>query len=217
MSTEHHLKVQKTARVYTSGHLSSETKYVWLIAHGYGMLSRYFLKKFECLDPNEHYLIAPEALSRFYTEGLTGKIGASWMTAEDREAEMADYTDYLDKVYEHFVSPISQEHTSVIALGFSQGCNAMFRWANKTCFHADILAGWGGSIPPDVLDNFQIQCSEIHLLIGDNDAFIPLASFEEQRKILQEKLPRLQTHIYSGGHQIDPEVLIKWIQGRQEK
>src|ERR1051325_10016453 len=47
-------------------------------------------------------LVAPEGLSRFYlSERATERrVGASWMTREDRLAEIADYLGYLDAVYD---------------------------------------------------------------------------------------------------------------------
>ena len=40
---------------------TSDTKKVWLVFHGIGYLSRYFLKYFKHLDPKENYIIAPQA------------------------------------------------------------------------------------------------------------------------------------------------------------
>ncbi|MBK9635339.1 MAG: hypothetical protein IPO64_12805 [Bacteroidetes bacterium] len=57
-----------------------------------------FIEKFEDFDPEEHFVIAPEALSKGYIDGLTGRVGASWMTKEDRTNEIQDYINYLESV-----------------------------------------------------------------------------------------------------------------------
>ena len=35
--------------------------------------------------------MAPEGLSRFYLEGFSGKVGATWMTREDRLNDIDNY------------------------------------------------------------------------------------------------------------------------------
>lgn len=198
-----HLSTSRTARIYQQGAITESTRYVWLAAHGYGMLGQYFIRKFEPLSPDKHVVIVPEALSRFYSEGLTGKIGASWMTAEDREHEIADYIAYLEKVYESMIAPFVTEQTKVIALGFSQGSTTIFRWANATHHRIDHLVGWGGPIPPDVLANWNLPDTPVQMLIGDNDPFVPMDKLQEQMPGIQAVIPQIELHIYKGGHQIE--------------
>jgi predicted esterase len=203
----HHLSVNRTARIYQQGAISETTRYVWLTAHGYGMLGQYFIRKFEPLSSDEHVVIVPEALSRFYSEGLTGKIGASWMTAEDREHEIGDYIAYFEKAYETMIAPFLTEHIKVIALGFSQGSTAMFRWANASRYRIDHLIGWGGPIPPDVLANWKLTDTPVQMLIGDNDPFVPMDKLQEQMPGIQAVIPQIELHIYEGGHQIEADDL----------
>src|SRR4051812_7128633 len=103
MATPHSITTPKTARVFTHGHISEKTKLVWIVAHGYGFLAEFFIEKFEELDPEEHFVIVPEALNRFYLKDMSGRAGASWMTTEDRENEIKDYISYLDNVYETLI------------------------------------------------------------------------------------------------------------------
>jgi hypothetical protein len=48
--------------------------------------------------------VAPEGLSRFYFEGgfhgPGSKVGATWMTREDRLAKIEDYVGYLDALHD---------------------------------------------------------------------------------------------------------------------
>ena len=75
---------------------------LWYVLHGYGQLAAPFLDDFRAIDDGTRLIVAPEALSRFYEGDVQArlhkdaKVGASWMTREDRDAEIADYVAYLD-------------------------------------------------------------------------------------------------------------------------
>ncbi|NJL13531.1 MAG: hypothetical protein HC913_11350 [Microscillaceae bacterium] len=100
----HYLSVQKTARFATLHELTDQTRHIWFVCHGYGQLAPYFIQKFAVLPPESHFVVAPEALSRFYMDGFSGKVGATWMTREDRELEIKDYLAYLNQVYKQVIS-----------------------------------------------------------------------------------------------------------------
>ena len=55
----------------TQNKLGPKTKNVWLVFHGIGYLSRYFVKYFNGLDPEENYIIVPQAPSKYYLKNLT--------------------------------------------------------------------------------------------------------------------------------------------------
>lgn len=202
---------QRTARVVTSGNFSEKTRYIWLFAHGYGMLASYFVKKFAALNPDEHYLVVPEALSRAYLEGLTGRVGASWMTSEDREAEIKDQFVYLEKVYAEFIEPKLTPEVQVIAFGFSQGASTIFRWANATQVPIHIIVSWAGTIPPDVLEQWNLNSKEIHFVLGNKDPFFPIEKIDEYLLKYKANSPDLKVQIFDGEHNIYPEPLLKWV------
>src|SRR6059036_4311653 len=120
---EHHLSVSRTARYFTLGERSAAVAEVWFACHGYGQLAARFLEKLRVLDDGTRYLVAPEGLSRFYlSESPTERrVGASWMTREDRLAEIADYVQYLDAVYATVRTGRERSRARVTVLGFSQG------------------------------------------------------------------------------------------------
>src|SRR5712691_3738407 len=98
---EYHIGVTRTARYFTLGGSPREVAEVWFVCHGYGQLAGRFLRHFEPLAGGTRLLVAPEALSRFYVEDTTvpareRKVGATWMTREDRLSEIDDYVRYLD-------------------------------------------------------------------------------------------------------------------------
>lgn len=207
MTVQHALVTQKTARIFTYGQLSEKTKNIWLIAHGYGFLAEYFIKKFEVFNPEENYFIVPEALNRFYKKELSGRVGATWMTSEDRENEIKDYILYLDKVYETF---ILQNNAKIIAFGFSQGVSTIVRWALKTNNKLTNIVLWAGSIPEDSLNEIT-RLNQLHpyILVGDEDEYITEEKLETLKKTL-DNIGFTFSHIfYKGGHAILTEPLMQ--------
>jgi predicted esterase len=207
MSQAHFITTPKTARIFTYGTLSEKTKLVWIVTHGYGFLAEYFIKKFEELNPEENYVIVPEALNRFYLKELSGRVGASWMTTEDREHEIQDYILYLENVYETL---ISQTTAKIVGLGFSQGAATIARWAMQTSKRLNQLVFWGGSIPNDCLNDIsKLNSFHPYLLVGDEDQFIN----EERRLEVMKSLDNVGltfSHIfYKGGHAILTEPLLQ--------
>lgn len=202
----HHLIVQKTARIYTLGQLSDKTKNIWLVLHGYAMLSQYFIKKFDQLDLEENFIIAPEGLSKFYQSGLNGKIGASWMTSEDREHEIQDYVQYLETVYQNLIHP-HIDGKNFIALGFSQGASTLMRWANKFQHPYSKIILWAGTISQDVLENYQLNHINIQIYYGSEDPLITQEQFHSYLQKLNEHHISYQSFEYQGGHAIDKEVI----------
>lgn len=202
----HHIEVRKTARVFTLGTLDDQTENIWLVLHGYGMLPEYFLKKFNDLDLQKNYIIAPEGLSRFYQNGLTGRIGASWMTSEDRENEIKDYVNYLESIYQSMIQ-VHLSNKKFICFGFSQGVATLFRWANQFLPPIDQLIAWAGSIPKEVVEQYALQSIPLKIYYGNEDPLIPV----EQVKILmnqfkQQNIP-FQALEYKGGHAVDSQII----------
>jgi predicted esterase len=208
MSSIHYLKVEKTARIVTSGNPVT-AKHIWIIAHGYGQLATYFIEKFRSLDQDKHFVIVPEGLHRYYLNGFSGKVGASWMTKEEREKDIEDYCSYLDKVYEQFISPNSSEKI-INAFGFSQGGATICRWAANTKKHIDNLIVWGSVIPPDMKWEEDLEkLKNLHWLYvaGSMDEFLNKEQQDEQIKLLNQKGIKPETIFYEGKHDIDDKAL----------
>ena len=210
---DHHLlQIPKTAHYYTLGQLSASTKYIWLVCHGYGQAADRFLKKFDHLDLDQHFFIAPEGLSRFYWQGVHGDVVASWMTSKDRLHEIDDHTNFLNSIYEHYASQYPT--INWVFFGFSQGCATIMRYLDKYRVKGVSICLWAGSLPPDL--NYAdmspyLNQMDLTMIVGDNDEYIP-----ENR--LQQELVRLQQHQvplniirFSGTHRIDRNVLSQYI------
>src|SRR4051812_49424570 len=166
------------ARYYRLGTLSADTKQVWFVLHGYGQLAQYFIKKFQSLTKRNICVIAPEGLSRYYLSEFTDKgrkdnrVGAVWMTSENRLMDIENYVSYLNGVYDNELRAFPD--VPVTLLGFSQGCATVCRWAanGKVKFQKLIL--WAGLFPPDM--NFDagkeiLASKKTYMVSGNEDPF----------------------------------------------
>ncbi len=209
---EHHLAVSRMARYFTLG--GGEPREVWFACHGYGQLASRFLEKLRVLDDGHRLLVAPEGLSRFYlSESPTERrVGASWMTREDRLAEIEDYLQYLDAVYADIFGWLDRTRVTVHALGFSQGASTVSRWAAMGKARVDRLILWGGELPPD-LDltrepaGARLRAARPTLVYGRSDDYITA-------KVVQTIGARLRQHgipfneiPFDGGHEVNEAVL----------
>ncbi|MEX2590902.1 MAG: hypothetical protein WD334_11915, partial [Chitinophagales bacterium] len=147
-----HIKTTRTARcqLLLPKSNKSEINECWVVLHGYAQLASTFLKSFEAFQTDHRIIVAPEGLNRFYAKGFNGNPAATWMTSEDRENEIEDYCNYLQKLYE----TIKQQYTlnsncKFILLGFSQGVATLSRWINRMEPDFDILVFYAGSIAHD--------------------------------------------------------------------
>ena len=118
------LQFNYRARYFKLGDIS-KAKQIWFVIHGYGQLAQYFIKKFESLIRKDICIIAPEGLSRFYLEdiptrvaGGSNRVGATWMTKENREMDIENYINYLQSIYDLELNKINKAHVTL--LGFSQ-------------------------------------------------------------------------------------------------
>ncbi len=206
MIKEENIIINRTARFYTTGEFNSETKNIWFVLHGYGQLAGLFINAFEELADNQTVIIAPEALSRFYLEGGYGKIGANWMTKEDRENEIKDYVNYLDELYAHIISSNEPGTYKINALGFSQGAATLSRWTVLGKSRIDKIIFWAGEIAGD-LDYSKFKEKEIHLVFGNNDSYFPGEFYKSQEKLLDKSGVKYKTQIFDGGHEVSVKIM----------
>ncbi|SHK49700.1 alpha/beta hydrolase [Hymenobacter psychrotolerans] len=211
MAQEHHLSVTRTARYFQSGELSADTRQVWFVCHGYGQLAQYFIRHFAALTAANPALvvIAPEGLSRFYLQGTGGRVGASWMTREDRLTEIDDYVGYLNQLAASVLAAVPAD-VRVTVLGFSQGAATVSRWLARAAFRPARLVLWAGAFPPDIdfsVASHLLQDLPVTLVCGDEDEFIKPEDVEKQRQFLQQLGVEPQVIGFAGRHTLHPGVL----------
>jgi predicted esterase len=201
---EHRISVSRSARYFTIGRPERE---IWFVLHGYGQLAARFLRAFEPLDDGTRLIVAPEGLSRFYLteQPAERRVGASWMTKEDRLAEIADYVRYLDAVSEHVLQSTDRAQTRVTVLGFSQGAATACRWATLGVSRIDRLIVWGGEVPPDV--DVRLRPVRLSLVYGSRDEYFTPKVIAATEARLRELGVPYETVPFVGGHEIDGAVL----------
>ena len=86
------------------------------------MLSQYFIKKFNGLENNNTVIISPEALSRFYIGENYDRVGASWITKEDKIDDIDDNINYLNSLFKSITKNIDLNSINIHVLGFQGWC-----------------------------------------------------------------------------------------------
>lgn len=210
MLIEHHIPVTRTARFYTLGNINEKTKDIWILIHGHKQLAGDFIGLFAGLAENGSYLFAPEGLMRQYIKGDSGNVGASWMTKEDRESDINDYVDYLDKLFFDEVLPLAKTHSLKInTLGFSQGAATLSRWLTLGKAKVDKAVFWCGSIAHDVdFSGFKdFKNTEIHQVFASNDPYYDKSFPVSQTEILKKAGINPRVYIFVGGHEVSPKLM----------
>lgn len=195
----------KTGRYFLSEEPTKDHKEIWFVLHGYSNLASSFLQQFP-LIPGV-LLVAPEGLNRFYRQGYSGKIGATWMTSEERSEEIKDYVEYLDGIFSELSLSLRNDvHVNI--LGFSQGAATASRWVSMGKMNADKLILWAGIFPPDLGLGAALTKKNLStvFVIGEDDEFIKEADITEHEKFLKEENINYKLIRYKGGHKINAEV-----------
>lgn len=211
-STEHHIRVPKRARYYLLGEPAGATD-IWMVCHGYGQLAARFIQHFACIAEAGRVILAPEALHRFYIDPPPApakhrRVGATWMTREDRESDIADYIDYLDILVSELAA--QAPHARVRVLGFSQGTATVLRWAVRATRAPDDLILWAGEVPTDADWNLgarKLVHTTIHAVRGRQDELTPDSALQRNLQTLSAVGLTYRMHEFDGGHQLDETVL----------
>jgi len=206
---ESHISVTRTARYLTAGPPGNGAAAVWFALHGYGQLARRFARQIRPLADGHRLLVVPEALSRFYLDGPAGKVGASWMTKEDRTAEIGDYVRHLDAILAAVDPP---RDCPTIVFGFSQGVATACRWAIAGDVRPTRLILWAGSLPPDLpwpTAAKRLRNTRVTFVNGKRDASMSRADVLKQRDLLRARDVESDERWFTGGHEIDPDTLLE--------
>ena len=210
---EHHISVPRTARYHTLGEART-AKAMWVVLHGYGHLARYFLRKFERVTEGL-FIVAPEGLSRFYLDDAHTRVGATWMTREDREHEIADQVTYLDQLTGHCAerTPLN---TPLGLLGFSQGVATACRWAVTGATRPERIILWGGTLPPEISATTfatRLATCPIDIVQGEKDTIVPISAGTQAAARLREAGVTHSLHQHPGGHDLDALLLERLLRG----
>jgi predicted esterase len=209
--TEHHLTVTRSARYYQLGELSAGTRRVWVVCHGYGQLAAYFSRHFAFLNEQDPQtvVIAPEGLSRFYLSGNGGRVGASWMTRDDRQHEIQDHVNFLNQLAEKVLVECLPD-VEITVLGFSQGTATVARWLAQAWFRPAHLIVWAGSFPEDLDPKIARELLgglRLSVVVGTEDEYLDAGKLAAQVQQLRQLGASPVITTFAGKHELNRAVL----------
>ena len=210
MSKEKEVIYQTQNTYSTLNTLTEKTKNIWLVFHGLGYLSKYFIKYFSELDPDENYIVAPQAPSKYYQDKKFKHVGASWLTRENTVLETQNVLNYIDAVFE---KEISNGSVNLIVMGYSQGVSVAARWVAHRKVQCNKLILHSGGIPKELKPedfDFLSPSADVIYIYGDNDQYITEArETEEQIRGNELFKNRLETRVFSGIHEVNRELMLE--------
>ena len=193
----------------TLNQLTDKTQNIWIVFHGIGYLSRYFLRYFDELPKEENYIIAPQAPSKYYLKNDYKYVGASWLTKENTGNEIENLFSYLEAVLEK--EQISKK-TNIIVFGFSQGVSVATRWLAKTRRSCSKLILYAGGIPneltPSDFDYLIDNQTTVKIIVGNADEYLTPKRMEAESKKIEELFHgKAEMLVFEGGHEIKKELI----------
>lgn len=208
MAQQEEINFPFKARYFQLGTVHSKTKNIWFVLHGYGQLAEFFIRKFKVLENDETCIIAPEGLSRFYLTDNSGRVGATWMTKENRLMDIENYIQYLNSIYDLVLRSVNPPKITI--LGFSQGAATASRWTLSRQNLAQRLILWAGIFPPDLdieKGSEILNAMDVIEVYGTTDPYLTDDKFKEMIS-LNTKLKLSATVIrFEGGHEMDEKTL----------
>lgn len=198
-----YLSVERKLRYTVFPEYPGTGKHLVIALHGYGQLVEFFSKKIQP-DPEQFVVVCPEGMHRFYLEGTSGRVGASWMTREWREEDILQNSSML----EQFTVALREEFQpeKITVLGFSQGVATAARWIAASACPIDTFIAWAGVFPPDIaipdLSNFPAGRIAV---VGNQDPYLQADQFDAFRRQYEEY--RFRIVEFDGKHEIVPQIL----------
>lgn len=204
------LQISRSAQYCESKEQNLAAPEILFVLHGYGHLAEFFIQKFKDQDLKKFRIVAPEALSRFYTNGATGRVGASWMTKQNRHQEISDYCKYLENLLE-IILKSHKATANVSVLGFSQGAATAARFVASSQFKINNLILWSGMLAQDLSDHDIIKISQSRLFsvygVQDKDPYINQLAIDAQKLTFAARNLKVEEFQFDGGHELPPEII----------
>ncbi|UTW62692.1 phospholipase [bacterium SCSIO 12741] len=207
---KHYLPVTRTSRQYLMGN-QEDPEVLWLVLHGFGQQARYFTPKVKVLDNGRSLVVVAEGLNRFYLEGYNGRVGATWMTSDDREKDIEDNNNYLEDLVCAVTDQFTSRHCRIKVLAFSQGIATACRWMAATHYHVEEAVLWAGSLPPDLdweATAHRWKKMKLHYVFGNQDEFFNREKIAGNEQLLKDQDIPYEFHLFDGKHEMNDEVLL---------
>ena len=196
MTTTHFESKKHFRYLFQKGTSSIAQDRMLVALHGYGQLVPYFAKKFKGLEEHTS-LLFPEGMHRFYLNGTSGRVGASWMTREDRLIDIEDNLGWLTELLDYLKS--KHDFNEITLLGFSQGGATAARWYFKQPNYFQRLIMWASVFPPDIKKTEQEVRNGI-FIVGNEDPYF-INEMENTCEFYRSN--KYEIMQFSGAHDID--------------
>ena len=207
-----HLRIDRHVRYAVLGAEHGDIAEVWFALHGYNQLAHRFMRRFLVLDDGTRRIVAAEGLHRQYIDHAERKVGASWMTSEDRLTDIEDYVAYLDLLYRTTLDEVGRPdgEVRVCALGFSQGVHTLSRWLAFGSARIDRAILWGGTVPPDLdlaRHSSDLAAADLQLVMGTSDQYFGPEAVRSHEARLSDAGIGYRSWSFEGGHTLDDDTL----------
>ncbi len=200
--------VYKNVNTYeTLNEYTNNTKNVWLVFHGIGYLSRFFIRHFSQLPSDENYIICPQAPSKYYKDSSYKRVGASWLTRENTVIETQNVLNYVDALVEN--ENIDFNTVNFIVLGYSQGVSIASRWLALRKQFCNKLIMISGVFPKELNDTSFTHLPNLKTVhsVGLNDEIFDPKNVKKQEDRLHSYFPEIEFINHDGGHILETKLL----------
>jgi predicted esterase len=202
-SQEKEITYKSSNSYSTLNTLTDTTKNVWFVCHGMGYLSRYFLRYFKQLQPEENYIIAPQAPSKFYIQPKM-HVGANWLTRDNTAVGMENIKNYFDAIFEAEKIP---QTINFIVLGYSQGVSVAMRYLGSRQLQCDQLILHSGGIPKELIAkdfDYLSERTKVKLIYGTKDEYLDEDRLKEESARATDLFGnRLEILPFEGAHVVN--------------
>ena len=191
----------------TLNSLTQKTKNVWLVFHGIGYLSRFFIKSFSSLNKEENYIICPQAPAKYYKDPNYKQVGASWLTKENTKIDTENVLNYIDSI----IKNENIEDQNLIVLGYSQGVSIAARWIakrKKICKHLLLMSG---QFPAELKkeDFNHLKALNVIHTVGEKDPLFDPKNVRAQENYILDFFSNSKIVNHDGGHEISAKIIKK--------
>jgi len=205
---ENKITITKTVRYFTHGNAETADN-IWIVLHGYSQLPEFFIRKFQQLNPDKNFVVAPEGFHRFYKKGTSGRVGASWMTKEARLDDIEDNHNYLNQLADLLLE--NNNFKQRFLLGFSQGGATASRWHNNGNFNANHFILWASVFPDDISieeGKSGMLNSNNYFVVGESDQYFQ-GRMDEVKSFFAKQDFNTKIRTFDGDHDIDVQTLLE--------
>jgi len=183
--------------------------------HGYAQNAEEHLADLERIPGAESlHLAAIQGLHPFYRP-RTRDIGASWMTALDRERAIADNVAYVARAVTEIQSTFAEagkpggggaERLPLVYLGFSQGAAMAWRAAVLAGHRCDGMVAVVGDMPPELAGEDLSQLPPALIGQGTDDEWYNGAKRQADVERLEAGGAAVESIVFAGGHEFHEEL-----------